>query len=183
MPTHSLDAFVSALQAELARAQARVEARHRALVERRFAEAGPLETPLLSLRRWVMPRVTGFSLELDVALETERRRYRSGLLRVCLVVRESLGGERRRLRIILAGAQPGGGEVWLDDVALRRLESPVEPGAAARRTPVKGLFQRLLRWLRMFFRRLFRLRRGAIRLRLSEEDAKRLSGLLSLRSS
>jgi hypothetical protein len=133
-------------------------------------ESETLTLPLLSLRRLVQPQVTGFTLEVGVEIETERKHYPSGLKRVSLLIhRHSLkpGRELRRLRITLAGPQPGGGEALLDGAPLKRLDG--WPGGGAARPP-RSLFRRLLGFLCPSF--LFR--RGVIRLRLSEEDARRL---------
>jgi|GEM_PF-2213891 len=193
MPTHSFDSFLRTLQTAVGHAQRAATQRHRLLLER-MAEAGEdgamrsrswrvhvpamppdapgsetLTLPLLGLRRLVQPQVTGFTFEVDVEIETGRRRYPGGLKRVSLLIHKHLRspGELRRLRITLAGPQPGGGEASLDGAPLKRLDG--WPGADAA-GPRRSFLRRLLGFLYPFF--LFR--REVLRLRLSEEDARRL---------
>ncbi|WNG15311.1 hypothetical protein [Cystobacter fuscus] len=194
MPTHSFDSFLRTLQTSVGHAQRSAAERYRLLLERMAeaeeggarsarswrihvpamlpgaTESETLTLPLLSLRRLVQPRVTGFTLEVGVEIETERKRYPGGLKRVSLLIHRysrKPGRELRRLRITLAGPQPGGGEALLDGAPLKRLDG--WPGDGSGRTP-RSFFQRLLGFLYPSF--LFR--RAVIRLRLSEEDARRL---------
>lgn len=185
MPTHSFDSFLRTLQTSVGQAQRAAAIHHRLVVER-MAEAGidgalrsrswkvhvedseTLTLPLLALRRLVQPQVTGFTLEVDVELETERKRYPGGLQKVCLLIhtrQRSSERELRRLRVTLSGPQPGEGEALLDGVPLKRLGKEVGAASAPR-----SFFRRLLGFLTLSF--LFR--RGSLRLRLSEDDARRL---------
>lgn len=194
MPTHSFDSFLRTLQTAVGHAQHAAAERHRLLVER-MTEAGDdgarraqswevhvpalppgsrdsetLTLPLLSLRRLVQPQVTGFSFEVDVEIETERKRYPGGPRKLSLLIHKnqrSAQREVRRLRITLAGPQPGGGEALLDGAPLKQLDGVT--GTDAARTP-RSFFRRLLGFLTVFFS----FRRGALRLSLSEEDARRL---------
>jgi len=197
MPTHSFDSFLRTLQTAVGHAQRAATERHRLMVERMaevgedgvvrsrswrvhvpampsgFRDSETLTLPLLSLRRMVLPQVTGFTFEVDVELETERRRYPGGLRRVNLLIHKHPRSPRelRRLRITLSGSQPGGGEALLDGAPLKRLDG--WPGDDATGRP-PSLLRRLLGFLFPFF--LFR--RGVLRLNLSEEDARRLRDTL-----
>ncbi|MFY0574411.1 hypothetical protein ACN28S_08685 [Cystobacter fuscus] len=138
----------------------------------------PLTLPLLSLRRLVQPQVTGFTFEVDVEIETGRGHYPGGLRRVSLLIHKHLRSPRelRRLRITLAGPQPGGGEALLDGTPLKRLDA--WPGNDVVEPP-RSFFRRLLGFIFPFFL----LRLGVLRLRLSEEDAKRLRDIFPERSN
>jgi hypothetical protein len=195
MATHSFNNFLRSLQDAVGRAQESAATQHRAMVEQmvesgqdrepraqywniRIPAAGTgdgrdttVVLPLLSLRPLIMPQVTGFSMEVAVEVETRSERYPSGLQKMNLVIpRNSRDFKRepRRLRVTLAGPQPGAGQVLIDGTLLKRLEDGWEPRSAAP-AGVRSRFQRFLE----FIRRGVPSRRGAMRLELSEEDARR----------
>lgn len=198
MATHSLDAFVKALQGAVHHAQQVAASRHLAAVERLteldaagtrhagrwtirvptagLASAGheSLTFPLLELRRWVLPQVTGLSLEIGVKVETQRRRHPNGLRRVRLrIPKESSleDPETHRLRITLTGPQPGDGEVWLDGIPFKQFDrGRAEAFAVHRRSLLQRMFDCFSTWAPFRGRGVF--------LALSEEECRSLRTVL-----
>jgi len=205
MQTHPFNTFLGALQSAVGQAQGAAATQHRDLVER-MVEMGPdgepmsrswsvhvpaalrrakrvdtLVLPLLTLRRLMMPQLTGLTLEVGVEVKTERKRFPSGFQKVTLVIPKdtpSSKQELRRLSVTLTGPQPGVCEVAIDGAMLKRLDRPApESPAPAPLSPMRARLQRILEFFG-FFRRFMPLRRKGIRLGLSEEDAQRVALLV-----